>query len=235
MRWSIAILAVCLLALASPPGEAGAAGADAAPGQPAGIIKETSPGTFQWSRFSLAGQGRDGFISADDPQRQGDLKWNLGKVTNPYSMRLPFKPPAGSLTARFQSRSGGTATAPMFGGTVDGRNPDKTNGGYLALEWRTGSLALTLGGGYSQASAFTGEDGGGGGRVYASSRGASSAGGSARYDALRRWGAYLAAPYQITDRIGLRPEVSYFYEDALAGSTGPGNEWVMGLQFNFGF
>lgn len=232
MRWLIAITAVCLLALAGP---SGAAGADTVSGKPAGIIKETSPGAFQWSRFSLAGQGRDGFISADDPLRQGDLKWNLGKVSNPYAMRLPFKPPAGSLTARFQSRSGGTATAPMFGGSVDARGPDKNNGGYLALEWRTGSLALTLGGGYSQADAFTGEDGGASGRVYASSRGGSSANGSARYDALRRYGAYLAAPYQITDRIGLRPEVSYFYEDALAGSTGPGNEWVMGLQFNFGF
>ena len=220
------LLALAVPAMAGPPPVAKAASGIQAP----------SPGGFQWSRFSTLGQGSDGYISADDPQRLGDLKWSPAETANPYAMRLPFEPPIGQLTARFQPQKGGAAsTSPMFNETV-GEPEAGTNGGYMALEWRTGSLALTLGGGYSEADAFTGSGAISGGRAFASTRsGSSSSGGSARYDALRRWGAYLAVPYQLTERIGLRPEVSYFYEDSLSGSADPGNEWVMGLQCNFGF
>lgn len=231
MHRVLIIAAVLLLALAAP------AMAESAPAaQAAGAIQEPAPGGFQWSRFSLFGQGGDGYVSSDDPQRLGDLKWSPGEVSNPYAMRLPFEPSIGSLTARFQPGKGGLAsTSPMFDETVGDPN-SKANGGYMALEWRTGSLALTLGGGYSEANAFTGNGAAASGRSFASTRSSSSTSGSAaRYDALRRWGAYLAAPYQLTDRIGLRPEVSYFYEDSLSGSSTPGNEWVMGLQCNFGF
>ncbi len=229
----LSIAAALLLAFAMP------ALAETIPGsQAVGAISAPAPGGFQWSRFSLFGQGGDGYVSADDPQRLGDLKWRPGKVSNPFAMRLPLEPPIGSLTARFQPLKGGIAsTSPMFEGMANSQGQE-TGGGYMALEWRTGSLALTLGGGYSQDSAFTGEGGsGGGGRSFVSARsgGSSSSGGSAHYDALRRWGAYLAVPYQLTDRIGLRPEVSYFYEDSLSGTTTPGNEWVMGLQCRFGF
>jgi hypothetical protein len=227
----VLIIAVALLLTLAVPAMAQSAS------NAAGAIQEPAPGGFQWSRFSLFGQGSDGYVSTDDPQRLADLKWSPGKVTNPYAMRLPLEPPLGSLTARFQpGKEGLAATSPMFDGTV-GEPNSGANGGYMALEWRTGSLALTLGGGYSEAGAFTGSGTNASGRVFASSKSGSSSNGgaSARYDALRRYGAYLAAPYQITDRIGLRPEVSYFYEDSLSGATDPGNEWVMGLQCNFGF
>ncbi len=225
------IVSVLLLALAAP------AMAEFAPAaQATGDIQEPAPGGFQWSRFSMFGQGNDSYVSIHDPKRLGDLKWSPGKVANPYAMRLPFEPPIGSLTARFQPHKESVAsTGPMFEGTASERSPE-ANGGYMALEWRTGSLALTLGGGYSEASAFTGNGGSSSGRSFASTGSSSStSGGAARYDALRRYGAYLAAPYQLTDRIGLRPEVSYFYEDSLSGTATPGNEWVMGLQCSFGF
>lgn len=232
MHRVLIIAAALLLAFAVP-----AMAQSASPA--AGAIQEPAPGGFQWSRFSLFGQGSDGYVSNNDPQRLGDLKWNRGEVTNSYAVSLPFEPPIGSLTARFQRQKGGPAsTSPMFDETV-GEPNSGANGGYMALEWRTGSLALTLGGGFSEAGAFTGNGAAASGRSFASTRSGSSSGGSggaaARYDALRRYGAYLAAPYQLTDRIGLRPEVSYFYEDSLSGATDPGNEWVMGLQCSFGF
>lgn len=225
MRGLMIIAAALLLALVAPASQA---------------IGASTLDSFQWSRFSSFGQGDDGYVSVDDPQRLGDLKWSPDEAVNPYSMRLPFEPPIGYLTARFQTHKGGAASAgPMFeGATANERSPD-ANGGYMALEWRTGSLALTLGGGYSETSAFTGNSSSStsSGRSFASTRSSvtSSSGGASRYDALRRYGAYLAAPYQLTDRIGLRPEVSYFYEDSLSGATEPGNEWVMGLQCSFGF
>ena len=233
LRLVLIIAAALLLAFASP------AMAESVPAiQTAGSIQEPAPGSFHWSRFSMLGQGHDSYVSIDDPQRLGDLKWSPGKAANPYSMRLPIEPPVGSLTARFQTQKGGTAsTGPMFEGSAANEPGADANGGYVALEWRTGSWALTLGGGYSEANAFTGSGGpSAGGRTFASTKSsAGAAGGSAHYDALRRYGAYLAAPYQLTDRIGLRPEVSYFYEDSLSGVSEPGNEWVMGLQCSFDF
>jgi hypothetical protein len=230
----VLIIAMALLLAFAMP-----AMAQRAPGsQAAGAISEPAPGGFQWSRFSLFGQGGDGYVSNDDPQRLGDLKWSPERASSPYTMRLPIEPPIGSLTARFQSGKGGiSSTGPMFEGLTNG-NSSEAGGGYMALEWRTGPLALTLGGGYSQDNAFTGEGGAAaGGKAFVSTRSgaSSSSSGNARYDALRRWGAYLAVPYQVTDRIGLRPEVSYFYEDSLSGADAQSNEWVMGLQCSFGF
>jgi hypothetical protein len=223
------IAAALLLALTTP------AMAESVPaGQTTGA---PTPDGFQWSRFSLSGQGNDSYVSKNDPQRLGDLKWSPGEPSNPYAVRLPIEPPIGSLTARFRTHKDSMASAgPMFEGTTSNERSPEAHGGYMALEWRTGSLALTLGGGYSESSAYTGSTASSSGRSFASTKSsASSSGGSARYDALRRYGAYLAAPYQLTDRIGLRPEVSYFYEDSLSGAAEPGNEWVMGLQCSFGF
>lgn len=229
LRWVMIIVAALLLAL-PVPAMADSATAAQATGAP-------TPDGFQWSRFSLFGQGHDGYVSKDDPRRLGDLKWNPGKVANSYFVRLPVEPPVGSLTARFQTHNRSlVSAAPMFEGGASDEHGSETNGGYMALEWRTGSLALTLGGGYSESSAYTGNGSSTGGRAFASTKSSSSTGGGeSRYDALRRYGAYLAAPYQLTDRIGLRPEVGYFYEDSLSGAAEPGNEWVMGLQCSFGF
>ena len=228
MRWVTAMMTALLLALAVPAGAGSAPSASAA-----GPVQVAAAGAYQWSRFSLFGQGRDGYVSADDPQRTGDLNWSLEGFAKPYisSPNVDRE----RFNTRFKSSSLGLRRAgPMFGEEVAERNPENT-GGYLALEWRAGPLALTLGGGYSEASAFVGGTSSSGGRVYASTGSSSARSAGARYDALRRWGAYLAAPYQLTERIGLRPELSYFYEDSLSGTVDPGNEWVMGLQFSFGF
>jgi hypothetical protein len=229
LRWLFIIATALLLVLPVP--------AIAKPVPAAQATGAPTPDGFQWSRFSLFGQGHDGYVSKNDPQRLGDLKWSSGKATNPYSVRLPIDPPIGSLTARFQTQNHSMASAgPMFESGASGERSPEANGGYMALEWRTGSLALTLGGGFSESSAYTGSGSSTGGRAFASTKSSSStSGGEARYDALRRYGAYLAAPYQLTERIGLRPEVSYFYEDSLSGAAEPGNEWVMGLQCSFGF
>jgi hypothetical protein len=45
----------------------------------------------------------------------------------------------------------------------------------------------------------------------------------------------MAMPYQFSDAVGLRPELSYHYDEALDSGLDPANEWVMGLQFSFGF
>jgi hypothetical protein len=45
----------------------------------------------------------------------------------------------------------------------------------------------------------------------------------------------MAMPYQLSEAVGLRPELAYHYDEALSGSLDPANEWVMGLQFSFGF
>ncbi len=228
MRWVTAVMTALLLALAVPAGAGSAPSASAA-----GPVQVAAAGAYQWSRFSLFGQGPDGYVSADDPRRTGDLNWSLEDLAKPYTS----SPNADRqrFNTRFKSSSIGLRGAgPMFGEEVAERNPENT-GGYLALEWRTGPLALTLGGGYSEANAFVGGTGSSGGRVYASTGSSSARSAGTRYDALRRWGAYLAAPYQLTERIGLRPELSYFYEDSLSGTVDPGNEWVMGLQFSFGF
>jgi hypothetical protein len=229
LRW-VLIIAAALLLVLPVPALADSVSAAQATGAP-------TPDGYQWSRFSLFGQDHDGYVSKNDPQRQGDLKWSPDRSANPYSIRLPIEPPVGSLTARFQTHNDSMASAgPMFEGSASGERSPEANGGYMALEWRTGSLALTLGGGYSESSAYTGSRSSAGGRSFASTKSSSSSGGGeARYDALRRYGAYLAAPYQLTERIGLRPEVSYFYEDSLSGVAEPGNEWVMGLQCSFGF
>lgn len=45
----------------------------------------------------------------------------------------------------------------------------------------------------------------------------------------------MAVPYQLSDKLSLQPELSYYYTDMLDLGAVAGNEWVMGLQFTFGF
>ena len=118
--------------------------------------------------------------------------------------------------------------------------PDATappDGGYLAMQWRDGAWGVTLGGGYQRNAAVSrSASSPAGSRRLAMSTASRTAASpsSSRSGPLTRWSAYLAAPYRITDAIGLRPEVSYIYEDQ-AGAGQVSDEWVLGLQFSFGF
>lgn len=112
-------------------------------------------------------------------------------------------------------------------------------GGYLALRWRPdASLGLDLGGGYQRGHAATSGD------AYAwqvaspgpvmALRDISGAP-STSYQTYGRWAAFMAMPYQLLPNLGLRPEVSYYYSENPELGRTAGNEWVMGVQFTFGF
>lgn len=126
---------------------------------------------------------------------------------------------------------------PLFGN--DGRlQEDDATGGFLSLKWRPApNLGLTLGGGYQRSQTTLGSD--------TSAWQVSSpsppvlavrdAASTASYSHYTRLGAYLAMPYQLTEKMGLQPELTYYYSDLPDLGSVAGNEWVMGLQFNFGF
>lgn len=114
-------------------------------------------------------------------------------------------------------------------------------GGFLALRWRPdSSLGLDLGGGYQRGHDTTGGEGGGLSWQMASPaplmamRDAGGSGG-ANYLSYGRWAAFMAVPYRLTTNLGLRPEVSYYHGDNPDLGRSAANEWVMGLQFTFGF
>jgi hypothetical protein len=214
-----------------------------------GGFAEPAPGSFQWNRFSARANGADGVVGLDDPVGLPDLQPRL-RVSPPArkAYRLPLPAP-GELTARLQGghldareapAAGPGAPAagasPLFEGSAPVDDPNRADN-FLALEWRTGPVGLTLGGGYSLSleSAGSGAAPASRGRVLASSGGSSSSASSAGLDAHRRWSAYMAMPYQFSDAVGLRPELSYHYDEALDSGLDPANEWVMGLQFSFGF
>ncbi len=118
--------------------------------------------------------------------------------------------------------------------------PDSVEpGGYLALRWRPdSSLGLDLGGGYQRGHAATSGD------AYAwqvASPGPVMAlrditgAPSTSYQTYGRWAAFMAVPYQLAPNLGLRPELSYYYSENPELGRTAGNEWVMGVQFTFGF
>ena len=129
------------------------------------------------------------------------------------------------------------STSPFVGSRdqLDDNNP---NAAYLAMEWRTGSLGLSLGGGYAGSNLTTVADAGGasrGGTMRSSSLNANSSSASSRYDASSRWAAFMSVPYRLSESISFGPEFTYYYLNAPAESTEVGNEWVMGLQMKFDF
>lgn len=171
------------------------------------------------------------------PWRDASLAMNSSRPFNarllalssygPDSMWLNRFLPLAYLPARDQ--------AAMVDNTLSG---DHQQSGYVAFYWRTGSLGFTIGGGYERSSQSasidtSGGQSGGFGLSGLSSGGKSTS--SSQYSSDRRWSAFVAIPYQITDRFGFAPELSYHKSEASGESDDPGNEWVMGLQFNFGF
>ena len=125
------------------------------------------------------------------------------------------------------------AYTPMFlDEATDGINP---YGGYLAMAWRLGPLGLTLGGGYARAQSEVTGGSTGSSRRWRMSRSYSSQNGNTVDQSQGRWAAFASVPYQITDRFGLAPEVSYYYADMPDKVGQASDEWVLGLQFRFGF
>ncbi len=155
---------------------------------------------------------------------------------------------AGPFTARLLTHRGSSPGA-VLPSALSGRVPSGPEaydpqreellqqGGYLALEWRSGPMGLTIGGGLSRthvASAGSASED----RLlrYSLDRATSSGHRSGSgFDSGHRVAAFVAMPYQITDRFGLLPEFSYYHGQADIGTESDDNEWVMGLQFRFGF
>jgi hypothetical protein len=107
-------------------------------------------------------------------------------------------------------------------------------GAFLAFKLPAGFLGdIVVGGGYTRASTASNSP-----ASASAPRGALAAVRAPEatlYDTEGRWGAFVAVPYQITNRVGLRPELSYSYGDNANLGSESGNEWVMGLRFTFGF
>ncbi len=112
-------------------------------------------------------------------------------------------------------------------------------GGYLALRWRPdSSLGLDVGGGYQRGHAATAGDSyawqvASPGPVMAMRELTGAP--NTSYQTYGRWAAFMAVPYQLLPNLGLRPELSYYYSENPDLGRASGNEWVMGLQFTFGF
>lgn len=129
----------------------------------------------------------------------------------------------------------GKETPHREAGLPEGEEP----GGYLALRWRPdSSLGLDVGGGYQRGHAATSGDSyawqvASPGPVMAMRELTGAP--NTSYQTYGRWAAFMAVPYQLLPNLGLRPEVSYYYSENPELGRTAGNEWVMGLQFTFGF
>lgn len=171
----------------------------------------------------------------------------------PGQRALPLAFSAGALGADPPSRPTGGRVAgqsapdsapwlqaggPLFG--ADGRIQEEDGrGGFLALKWNpVRALGLTVGGGLQRSQAAMGGESSAW-QVANAPRPAMSLtdnnSGYANTGRYSRWAAYVAVPYQLNANLGLQPEVSYYYTDMPDLGAVAGNEWVMGLQFTFGF
>jgi hypothetical protein len=183
-----------------------------------------------------------------DPQaRRGAVSPRLGGLGLPLAFSagaLNTDPPARPTGGRASSQGiteGLPAvqySAPLFGS--DGRIQEEDGrGGFLALKWNPGpALGLTVGGGLQRSQAAVGNESSAW-QVANAPRPAMSLSdnnsGYANTGRYSRWAAYVAVPYQVSDKVGLQPELSYYYTDMPDLGAVAGNEWVMGLQFTFGF
>lgn len=156
-----------------------------------------------------------------------------GELTS-WVMLVPMKLSVGRFTTKFQVHYGANLDLAWQGGYSraigdqpaalpvfldDGSVVDTTQfGGFLALEWRLGPLETTVGGGYVRVQNQAWRDLG------------------YKYDAYGRWAALLAATYYVNPYLGIHPEFTY-YNYGLNPRDGQeaGNEWLLGLQFQFSF
>jgi len=219
-------MVVVFLVLAGP---GGAAFALATTEQPSPTGVDTQP-LFMPTGFNWSGDSDLAWLDGDNQQESvGYDYWQF----NPQELK------AGPFTARVLAPGqvpGLETVAPLPGEAV--LEAEQPYGGYLALEWRAKSWGVTIGGGYSRSYDLSGQATSTAApvrRVAASFSSSSYSSTTAGTGPLDRWSAFLALPYQITDRVGVRPEVSFSYETQASSAQEPGNEWVMGLQFSFGF
>lgn len=149
----------------------------------------------------------------------------------------PPSRPTGGRASQAELPSWLQTSGPLFG--TEGRIQEEDGrGGFLALRWNPlRSLGLTLGGGLQRSQAAMGGES----TAWQTSpklamlSPTDSNSGYANTGHYSRWAAFMAMPYQLNERLGLQPEVSYYYTDMPDLTSVAGNEWVMGLQFTFGF
>lgn len=226
VRSLLCIVALLALVLAGPGGAGYAlASADRPAVAGPGAVPLFLPTGFTWSADSeLAWLGDEAHLEG-----VGYDYWQF----NQQNLKL------GSFSARVLAPGqvpGLEAVAPLPGESV--LEAEQPYGGYLALEWRAKSWGVTIGGGYSRSYDLGGSEMAPAAplrRVAASFSKGSNSPGAGGTTAQDRWSAFLALPYQISERVGVRPEVSFSYESRADRDLNPGNEWVMGLQFSFGF
>jgi len=143
----------------------------------------------------------------------------------------PFAAPLG-ITPGDLAWSDSPAGVPRW--TSAAKDEPASQGGFLAIRWQAGSLGLTLGGGYTRGPVVASSSPPEGGRLPMSTLAAPTTPSPIGSEAYRRWGAYLAVPYRL-GRVGLQPEVSYYRGGGALPGQDPSDEWVLGLQFTFGF
>ncbi|MFH1033331.1 MAG: hypothetical protein V1806_02395 [Pseudomonadota bacterium] len=170
----------------------------------------------------------------------GDSELPLAFSASALSAETPARPTGGRATSVGISDGGPVlqSSAPLFGS--DGRIQEEDGrGGFLALRWNPGSaLGLTVGGGLQRSQAVVGGESSSWQVANAPTPSMSlrdNNSGYANTGRYSRWAAYVAVPYQLSDNLGLQPELSYYYTDMPDLGAVAGNEWVMGLQFTFGF
>ncbi len=173
-------------------------------------------------------------------QYQGILDLPVAFSAGALNADPPPRPTGGGASS--QMISDGTPTlqssAPLFGS--DGRIQEEDGrGGFLALKWNPArALGLTVGGGLQRSQAAVGNESSAWQVANAPTPAMSlrdNNSGYANTGRYSRWAAYVAVPYQLSDKLGLQPELSYYYTDMPDLGAVAGNEWVMGLQFTFGF
>ncbi len=186
-----------------------------------------SPPLFLPTGFNWSGDSQLVWIGEDDGQENAGYDyWRF----NPPELK------AGPFAARVLAPGqvpGLEAVAPLPDEVLS--RAEQPYGGYLALEWRAKSWGVTIGGGYSRSYGPGSQEAPPLRRVAASFSGRSSSAAGRATASQDRWSAFLALPYQISERVGIRPELSFSYESQAASPQEAANEWVMGLQFSFGF
>lgn len=179
---------------------------------------------------------------ASRPASEGRGTFNLPLAFSASGLGAdpPSRPTAGRAAGQAAPDSAPwlQAGGPLFG--ADGRIQEEDGqGGFLALKWHPArALGVTVGGGLQRSQAAVGNESSAWQVANAPTPSMALRDNNSGYASTgrySRWAAYVAVPYQLNEKLGLQPEVSYYYTDMPDLGPVAGNEWVMGLQFTFGF
>ncbi|MFH2126262.1 MAG: hypothetical protein ABIK12_07075 [Pseudomonadota bacterium] len=148
-----------------------------------------------------------------------------------WAFVLPMKYTTGPFTLKFQAHCGANFATEYPFYPTDWTRPYRSEitsgeientsifGAVIAGEYQIGKLMLTGGVGYE---GFTND-------AWSEKNGYSK-------DETKRFGAFVAAPYQFTKNFGIHPELSYYsYGDNPKTGDDMGKEWLLGVQFRFVF